>query len=69
MPSPNSAFTDIITTTLQGYSGEIADNITNHNALFKQINKKGNKQFATGRSIVQELEYAENSTVNFPLAA
>ena len=63
MPSPNSAFTDIITTTLQGYSGEIADNITNHNALFKQINKKGNKQFATGRSIVQELEYAENSTV------
>ncbi|MFA6984578.1 MAG: phage major capsid protein [Arenimonas sp.] len=63
MASPNSSFTDIITTTLQGYSGEMADNITNHNALLKQINKKGNKQVATGRSIVQELEYAENSTV------
>lgn len=63
MASPNSSFTDIVTTTLQGYSGTIADNVTNHNALLKQINKKGNKRVATGRSIVQELEYAENSTV------
>lgn len=65
MPSPNSAFTDIVTTTLQGYSGTLADNVSNHNALLKQINKKGNKQYATGRSIVQELEYAENSTVQW----
>lgn len=65
MASPNSSFTDIVTTTLQGYSGELADNITNHNALLKQIDKKGNKKPATGRSIVQELEYAENSTVMF----
>jgi hypothetical protein len=65
MASPNSAFTDIVTTTLQGYSGQIADNITNHNALLRQINKKGNKRVATGRTIVQELEYAENSTVMY----
>lgn len=65
MPSPNSSFTDIVTTTLQGYSGEIADNITNHNALLMRINRKGNKRTATGRSIVQELEYAENSTVQW----
>ncbi|MCC6889621.1 MAG: phage major capsid protein [Hyphomicrobiales bacterium] len=63
MASPNASFTDIVTTTLQGYSGTIADNITNHNALLRQINRKGNKRVATGRSIVQELEYAENSTV------
>ena len=62
MASPNSSFTDIITTTLQGYSGEMADNITNHNALLRWINKKGNKRTATGRTIVQELEYAENAT-------
>jgi hypothetical protein len=62
MASPNSTFTEMVTTTLAGYSGEIADNITNHNALLRQINKKGNKRVATGRSIVQELEYAENST-------
>jgi hypothetical protein len=65
MASPNSSFTDIVTTTLKGYSGTIADNITNHNALFKQINSKGNKKTATGRSIVQELEYAQNSTVQY----
>ncbi len=63
MASPNSSFTDIITTTLQGYSGELADNITNHNALLRQIERKGNGNVATGRSIVQELEYSENGTV------
>lgn len=65
MALPNSNFSDIITTTLQGYSGELADNITNHNALLRQINKKGNKTPATGRSIVQEVEYAQNSTVMY----
>lgn len=65
MASPNSSFTDIVTTTLQGYSGELADNITNHNALLRQIERKGNGQVATGRSIVQELEYAQNGTVQW----
>ena len=64
MASPNSTFTDIVTTTLAGYSGELADNITNHNALLRQIERKGNGSVATGRSIVQELEYAQNATVN-----
>jgi hypothetical protein len=59
----NSAFTDIVATTLQGYSGQLADNVTNHNALLLKIDKKGNKQTATGRTIVQELEYGENGTV------
>lgn len=63
MASPNSSFTDIITTTLQGYSGELADNISNHNALLRTIERKGNGSPATGRTIVQELEYAENGTV------
>ncbi len=65
MASPNSSFTDIVTTSLQGYSGKMADNITNHNALLRLIDRKGNKQTATGRTIVQELEYAENSTVQW----
>lgn len=62
MASPNSSFTDIVTTTLQGYSGTLADNISNHNALMRQIERKGNMPTATGRTIVQELEYAENGT-------
>jgi len=65
MASPNSSFTEIVTTTLQGYSKKLADNVTNHNALLRHIDEKGNKQVATGRTIVQELEYAENSTVKF----
>lgn len=65
MASPNSSFTDIVATTLQGYSGTLADNITKHNALLSVIDEKGNKQTATGRSIVQELEYAQNSTVQW----
>jgi hypothetical protein len=65
MPAPNSNFAEIVATTLQGYSGKLADNITNHNALLRWLDKKGNKMPATGRSIVQELEYAENSTVQW----
>jgi hypothetical protein len=62
MATPNSSFSDVITTSLQGYSGVLSDNITNHNALLKQMDKKGNKKTATGRTIVQELEFAENAT-------
>lgn len=65
MATPNSSFSDIITTSLQGYSGTLADNITNHNALLRQIMRKGNKQIATGRTIVQELEFSENQTVQY----
>jgi len=65
MATPNSSFSDIITTTFQGYSGRIADNITNHNALLRQIERKGNMMPATGRSIVQEIDFAENGTVQW----
>lgn len=65
MATPNASFSDIITTSLQGYSGKMADNITNHNALLRQIERKGNMMSATGRTIVQELEFAENGTVQW----
>lgn len=55
---------EIVATTLRNRSGELADNVTNHNALFMRVNKKGNiKPVDGGRTIIQELEYAENSTV------
>ncbi|HAU29883.1 MAG TPA: phage major capsid protein [Rhodospirillaceae bacterium] len=65
MANPNANFTDVIATTLQGYSGRLADNITKHNALLRCISDKGNVTPATGRDIVQELEYAENATVKW----
>ena len=55
---------EIVATTLRNRQGELADNVTNHNALFLRLNKKGNiRPLDGGRTIVQELEYAENSTV------
>jgi hypothetical protein len=65
MASPNSAFTEIVATTLQGYSGQLADNVSKSNVLLSIIDEKGNKQTATGRSIVQELEYGENGTIQW----
>jgi hypothetical protein len=65
MASPNSTFTEIVTTTLAGYSKTLADNVTNNNALLRHIDAKGNKQIATGRTIVQELEYATNGTAKW----
>lgn len=66
MAIPNSNYAgDLAATTLDLYSGKLADNITNHNALFRQINRKGNfKDYAGGgKKILQELEYAEVANV------
>lgn len=65
MASPNATYTEIVTTTLAGYSKTMADNVTNNNALLRHIDTKGNKSPATGRTIVQELEYATNSTTKW----
>ena len=65
MASPNTSFTEIAVTTLQGYSRTLADNLTNHNALLRFIDRKGNKTRVTGRTIVQELEFAANQTVKW----
>lgn len=61
MASPN--LSEIVTTTLYNRSGALADNVTNNNAILSRLEKKGKrKTFSGGRQIVQELEYAENST-------
>lgn len=64
MPNPN--WTEILTTTLESRNMEFADNITNNNALLATLNAKGNINPATGGNvIIEELEYAENSTFQF----
>jgi hypothetical protein len=61
MPSPN--LSEIVTTTLYKRNKELADNVSNGNALLARMNQKGNVRSADGgRQIVEELEYAENST-------
>ena len=54
---------ETVTTSLRNRSGELADNVLNHNALCARLLRKGNVKPADGgREIVQELEYAENGT-------
>lgn len=61
MANPN--LSEIVTTTLRNRSKTLSDNVMNHNALLMRINERGNKMPASGRDIIQELEYAENGTV------
>ena len=61
MASPN--LTELVTTTLRDRQGELADNVSKSNALLAAVSAKGNIDLVTGgRTIVRELEYAENST-------
>lgn len=61
MASPN--LDEITTTTLRNRTKSLADNVTKNNALLKRLSRRGNVDPVDGgRTIVQELEYAENST-------
>ena len=63
MASPNSTFTELVTTTLRDHATEVVDNISDHNALLRYMKKKGHIQTKDGGyEIVLPLEYAENST-------
>lgn len=57
---------ELVATTLRNRRGELADNVTNHNALFRRISERGNMSPADGgRTILEELMYAENGTVQW----
>lgn len=63
MPSPNSVFTEMVTTTLRNHAREVVDNVTDNNALLRYMKKRGNiKTESGGYEIVLPLEYAENAT-------
>ena len=63
MASPNSVFTEIVSTTFRNHAKEIADNFSRHNALYRRIAQKGKTRSESGGySIVQPLEYAANGT-------
>lgn len=61
--NPSTTLTEIVTTTLRNRTGVLADNVTKNNALLNRLKRKGKvKPVSGGRTIVQELEYAENGT-------
>jgi hypothetical protein len=59
MASPN--LSEIISTTLRNRSGKFADNVSKGNVLLNKLKEKGAWKKASGRSIIQELEYAEGN--------
>ena len=59
MTNPN--LSEIITTTLRNRSGTIADNVSKGNAILGKTREKGGWVSASGRSIVEELEYSEGN--------
>ncbi|TXH58977.1 MAG: phage major capsid protein [Desulfurellales bacterium] len=63
MATPNSQINEIAVTTLRKRTGKLADNVSKNNALLLRLSQKGrSKPVRGGRTIVQEMEFTENST-------
>jgi hypothetical protein len=65
MAFANSSISDIIATNIQSRTGELADNVTNNNALLRRLKERGNvKTFSGGNVILQEIMYTDSATDN-----
>ena len=65
MAFANSSISDIIATNIQSRTGELADNVTNNNALLRRLKERGNvKTFSGGNVILQEIMYNDTATNN-----
>ncbi len=62
MAFANANISDILATTIESRTRQIADNVTNNNGLLKKLEMRGNiKTFAGGHKILQELSFQENA--------
>lgn len=63
MASPNSTFTEMVTTTLRNHPSEITDNVSGNNALYRRLKSAGRiKTLSGGYEIVRPVDYQNNST-------
>lgn len=64
MASPNSTFTEMVTTTMRHHKSKVVDNVTDHNGLLTLLKERGNikTDAGGGYEIAIPLSYAENST-------
>jgi hypothetical protein len=63
MPSPSAVFTEMVSTTLRDHKKDVADAVSNHNAVLRRLLKKGKHRVSDGGyEIVCPLEWAENNT-------
>lgn len=61
MAFANTSVSDIVASSIEQRSKEIADNVTDNNALLKRLEQKGKIRTADGgRLIYEELSFAEN---------
>lgn len=64
MAFANTSISDIIATTIQNRSGELADNVTNNNAILRKLKARGNvRPFGGGNVILEEVMYTDASTI------
>lgn len=64
MAFPN--ISDIIATTIESRTRQIADNVTKNNIILTKLDMRGNrKTFSGGYKILQELSFAENSNAGW----
>ena len=62
MAVPN--ISELATLAIESRTGQLADNVSDNNALLSRLKRKGKiKTVSGGTTIRQELEYADNSTV------
>ena len=65
-PGNAGAISDVIATTIQSRTGQIADNVTSNNALLARLKQRGNiKTFSGGNTILQELSFASNGNAGW----
>jgi hypothetical protein len=65
MAFANSSISDIIATNIQSRSGELADNVSNNNALLRRLKSKGNVNPVSGGNVIlEEIMYNDTTTNN-----
>lgn len=63
MASPNSTFTELVSTTFRNHAKDVKDNISRNNALYSRLTKKGQIRVEDGGlTIAQPLDYNANGT-------
>ena len=64
MAFPN--ISDILATTIESRTKQVADNVTKNNAILKKLEMRGRiKTFSGGYKILQELSFAENTNAGW----
>jgi hypothetical protein len=66
MAFANPNYTDILTTTIESRTRQLADNVTNNNAILNRLSQRGKIKTVSGGSVIlQELSFANNSNAGW----